>query len=281
MTVEEIKPLRMKLSPAPFSGKQLRCFEQAGLALSETVYPSGLKMRCHAHGPAYFSLVLNGSYDERIGSKARVCKPLSLLFHPPGESHAVNFHDSLVRIFRFEVKSAWLECARQYGLSINEPVEFSGRANGWLAIRLYNEFRRMDEASPLAIEGLALEILAQASREKPNDLERHAPRFLERAKEIIHARFNEEMTLALLADAVAVHPVYLARQFRKHYHCTVGEYLRRIRIEQACAKILNSDLTLARIAASTGFCDQSHFANTFKRLTGMTPSEYRLSARSH
>jgi len=93
----------------------------------------------------------------------------------------------------------------------------------------------------------------------------------------VHDRFQESISLAEVAEFAEVHPVSLARAFRKTYHCTVGDYVRRLRIESACQKLSSSDASLVEIALSSGFSEQSHFSRTFKRLTGLTPSEYRSS----
>jgi AraC-like DNA-binding protein len=78
-----------------------------------------------------------------------------------------------------------------------------------------------------------------------------------------------------VAESIGIHPVHLAREFRKHYHCTVGEYLRRLRIEHASRKLIESDSSLVDISEAAGFADQSHFGRTFKRLMGITPNGYR------
>jgi AraC family transcriptional regulator len=52
-----------------------------------------------------------------------------------------------------------------------------------------------------------------------------------------------------------------------------------LRIEDACRRLATSDAPLVAIALDAGFADQSHFAKTFKRQTGMTPAEYRRSVR--
>ena len=58
-------------------------------------------------------------------------------------------------------------------------------------------------------------------------------------------------------------------------HSTVGEYIRKLRIEYACQTMLNPDISLAEIAAIAGFADQSHFGRTFKRLVGIPPAAFR------
>src|SRR5262245_35676700 len=79
---------------------------------------------------------------------------------------------------------------------------------------------------------------------------------------------------------VVDHPVHLAREFHKYYQCTIGEYLRKLRIDFACHEVISSDSTLAEIALDAGFFDQSHFSRTFKCHTGLTPTEFRETFRS-
>ena len=102
---------------------------------------------------------------------------------------------------------------------------------------------------------------------------------IERAREIIHAHFSDKLTLSAIAESIGVHPVYLAREFRNRYNCTIGGYIRHLRIQFACRQMANSDVTVAEIASAAGFFDQSHFSRTFKRLTGSTPTNYRKNVR--
>jgi len=79
---------------------------------------------------------------------------------------------------------------------------------------------------------------------------------------------------------VGIHPVHLAREFRRHYQCTIGEYVRRLKVEYACLQISVSEASLHQIALAAGFFDQSHFARTFKQIMGVTPGNYRRFYRS-
>jgi AraC family transcriptional regulator len=272
--------MELMFSHTPFSGRTVRSCTLAGLSLVETTYPPRLKMPRHTHEPAYFGLVLQGAYTEQCGRKSRTCQPSALVFHPPDEGHAVEFHQAAVRIFRVEVSPPWLERVREHSPILDGQAEFQGGWPAWLATRLYREFQEPDEFAPLALEGLTLEILAAASRRCQPLSEAQPPRWLRQARELLHAQLAEPPTLSRIAEAVAVHPVYLAREFRRHFHCTMGEYLRRLRIERACREMAHSDAPLAEIAALAGFYDQSHFCRTFKRLTGMTPAEYRAVFRA-
>ena len=137
----------------------------------------------------------------------------------------------------------------------------------------------MDEATPLAIEGLMLELVAGLSRQLKIRSGPKRPRWLEGARNILEADFHDRISLARVAEAVDVHPVHLARVFRKHFGCTPGEYVRHLRIDFACSELAQSDTSLVEIALAAGFAHQAHFSRAFKAQTGMTPSEFRTAHR--
>ena len=72
-----------------------------------------------------------------------------------------------------------------------------------------------------------------------------------------------------------MHPVHLAQTFRKFYRCTIGDYVRSLRIEFACRQLAATNMPLSQIALLAGFADQSHFTRTFKETLGVPPSRYR------
>ena len=137
----------------------------------------------------------------------------------------------------------------------------------------------MDSASPLAIEGLIFEILAEAVRSRVSTSEKKSPRWLEQVRDFLHANFSESIVLENVARIADVHPVHLARVFRRQTGGTIGEYVRRLRVEFACRRISVSNDSLIEIALAAGFTDQSHFARTFKNHLGVTPGEYRKVSR--
>jgi AraC family transcriptional regulator len=132
-----------------------------------------------------------------------------------------------------------------------------------------------DPLSRLSAEGLGLELLSEALR--PEALKSTQPEldWLRTVNEILHDRYREQLSLSELAAAVSIHPVHLARAFRKRYDCCIGDLIRRLRTEAACHELLNSSASIAEIAARTGFSDQSHLCRILKRQTGMSPGEYR------
>jgi AraC family transcriptional regulator len=146
-------------------------------------------------------------------------------------------------------------------------------------MRLYGEFHRADELSPLVVEGIALEIMGEASRRLSSKPHSVPPRWLAEARDILHEQYSKRLTVNELARCVHVHPVHLAREFRRFYECTIGDYVRRRRIEFACQELVQSESSLSEIAMAAGFFDQSHFSKTFKQHTGNSPQAYRAAFR--
>ena len=131
----------------------------------------------------------------------------------------------------------------------------------------------------LLLEALSVELLIAAARSTPMRSDRTTPQWLERARELIHARFAERLTLDEIAAHAGVHPVHLASVFRRRFDCTIGDYIRDRRIEYASRELMTASTPLALIALDAGFANQAHFSTTFKRITGFTPAAYRKSFR--
>ena len=270
-----MSPAAINLPSGQLYGTRLRSYASSDLKLMETVYAPGAQLPRHSHECASLCLVLQGTYSEVYGRDTRVCRTSTLVFYSPGEEHSDYFLAEGGRCFNAEVSSRWLEHVREYSAVMDSPTEFNSANVVHLATKLYKEFRLMDEAAPLAIEGLMLEILAEASRRSDTSREQRIPRRIGRAREFILGHFHEPIRLERVAQAVDAHPVYLAREFRKYYACTVGEYIRRLRIELVCSKLSRTDEPLSNVALAAGFADQSHLSRSFKIITGMSPAKYR------
>jgi AraC family transcriptional regulator len=269
--------MRLNISSGPTTEGLLYRQEFPEFIIDECLYRGGLKQPKHSHELASFGIILQGAYTEQVGKKTRACNPSTLVLRPPHEDHSVEFHNCAARIFRVGIKQRWLERLREDSTILDSPAYFQGGPPAWLAARLYQEFHRADAASTLVIEGLAMATLGEACRRRARPAEPNPPRRIQQARELLRARFAESLALSEIAAIVGLHPIYLAREFRKHYRSTVGEYVRQLRIEFACQEISASDAPLAEIACAAGFYDQSHFSNSFKRHTGMSPAEYRTT----
>jgi AraC-like DNA-binding protein len=95
----------------------------------------------------------------------------------------------------------------------------------------------------------------------------------------IHANYAEPLRLEALADIAALSPSGLHRLFKKHLQTTISDYLIRLRIGDACARLSGTDQPIQHIASEIGYGVLANFNRHFLRLRGMTPREYRARFR--
>ena len=270
----------MKVIPAGrWNGKNLATRNFDRVTLAEIVYPPNYKIARHAHESSLFYLVQAGSFTQYYGNKVREGKPANLIYLRADEAHADTFHRAGARSFVIEIENNLLRLATQESKALGTSATFAGGLPTWFATRMYSEYLEIDQFSPLAIEGLVLELIAECARVSLRNKTGRPPRWLEQTRELIHASAFEQISLKGISKIVDVHPTHLARTFRQHYGFTIGNYLRRLRVEAASNELISTETPLAQIAANAGFYDQSHFSRIFKRFTKLTPSEYRARSR--
>jgi AraC family transcriptional regulator len=261
------------------AGSTIRRRDIAGFSLTEAVYAAGVSLERHCHANAYLTLVLSGTYSERYTHREFVWGEGALHLLPAGERHENRF-DTAVRCLRVKIELEAIErLGDEFKRILSEPREISGPFSGWLASRMLREFRAQDDVAPLAMEGVLLEMLAESARSEEG-AGSSAPAWLRRVREVLDESYLSAPSLTELAAVGEVHPVHLSREFRKRYGVTIGEYIRKLRIEHASGLLTKSALPMAEIASTCGFSDQSHFCALFKKYSGMTPAKFRdLSAR--
>lgn len=262
-----------------YHGKFINSRLVKGLTLAEAMYAPNLKLPGHSHRHAGFCLILQGSYNESYGRTLLECKPSYVKFQPAGEIHSDLYGNENVHSFIIELEHTWLTHMGVNSLVGNNPVVFHSSSIGWLMMKLRKEFHSMDAEAPFVIEGLVLELIAETSRNRAKISKDNHPRWLRQAKEYLDEQFSEPLTLSVIAELVGVHPVYLANSFKQHFQYSIGEYLRRRRVEFACHKIATSKDSLVDIALEAGFANQSHFSRIFKQSTGISPARYRAACR--
>lgn len=103
----------------------------------------------------------------------------------------------------------------------------------------------------------------------------HEPERINRALDVIDARFAERLTLSELAAAATLSERTLNRYFVQHLGESVGKYLNRVRIGHACRMLADTAWPIATIAARSGFPNVANFNRQFRALRQTTPAAYR------
>jgi AraC family transcriptional regulator len=256
----------------------LASVEVGGFRVTDARFPAHLALATHYHARPCLAIVLEGAVEKTFARVGYTAAAASVLTMPAEETHRDRFKGTGAHMLVVEPSAGTDELLRPYArlFECEHRRDAGGAGLGW---RLARELKAPDAVSPLAIHGLVLELLAYLGRRDCAPVTARRPAWLATAEEYLHARFAEPVDAAGLAATVGVHPVYLARVFRAHYGMSMGDYIRRLRLEWAADQLARSSVPLAEVAAHAGFVDQSHFTRAFKHYLGVTPGQYRLATR--
>ena len=270
-------PRKLEISTKECGRTVLNTLKLSDLTLRETLHPAHSRLPSHAHDAASICLALTGQGVELVNGARIVAEAGCVITRAPKLKHSNYYGDVPHRGFMIELEDKWLSTCRHFLSVFEGHRHFTGGPVPALALRIYRESRVKDTIAPIIVEGVMLELLGHASRsliKSPTRL----PGWLIQARDLLHGRFNDSLSLMEIAAIVGVHPTHLARTFKKHYRTTVGEYVRRLRLDWATRRLSESEDSIADIASAAGFYDQSHFSHLFKQHTGYTPAEFRAAA---
>ena len=257
-------------------GNVVRVSTTEHFRFSERFYPANSESPLHSHIKPYIIITLDGRYYSTFETKTEEFKRWTVSLHREGVLHTSRYPASGAKVLYVEVPPEHLGRFMGPPASHLNTVVMRGGLTEWTARQIYQEFTEPDDLSSVVLDGLVLQLFAQLCRRRKR-LPHSLPMWLGRAAELIRARFTEPLGLEEIARTVHVHPTHLAREYRRHYNCTIGEQIRRLRIEYACEELSAKDRSLADIALAAGFSDQSHFTVSFKKQIGTSPSQYRRS----
>jgi len=249
-----------------------------GFRVSLKTFAPGQKLVWPGSVPGRLCVMMAGEMTETERERLIRYRPADLVYKPPEERPRLSFGDG-VRTVTVELAADRLSELGQAGLSLGRSFRHASATAAALGARIAAELLHRDELTPLMVEGLALELLAESCRLAQPVRHRGGPRWLRQVRERLHSEFTGRLTLAECAREAGVHPVHLAQSFRAHYGESFGQCIRRLRIDRASRELAETPKSIAEIALDSGFCDQSHLTSAFKRTRGLTPAGFRQAFR--
>jgi AraC family transcriptional regulator len=264
------------LAHGEFFGRRDHRRDVAGFSLSIAAADPARPVARHTHEDAHFILLLDGHYLSSARGAGHLHAEPALIYNPPGTTHQDTFPEGRGRFVGISVSAARLAEATEVAAPSPAAIRVWDPRALDAAQRIARSIVR--DAGVLGLEALCLELVGAFAGDRA--VEGRPPRWLIRARELLHDRAADELTMATVAREAGVHPVYLARVFRRFFGCTPADYVRRCRIERAAALVRDGRQPLAEIAASCGFVDQSHFTRTFTRTFAISPGVYRRRYRA-
>lgn len=98
-----------------------------------------------------------------------------------------------------------------------------------------------------------------------------------RALHFIHNKYATDISISNIAEASGITSSALCRAFKASCGITVFEFLNKIRVEKVCGLLFSSDCTISEAAFNCGFRSLSNFNRQFKKVKGISPTEYLLT----
>lgn len=240
--------------------------------VTELRFPAGYVQRGFTPPKGYLAVVLDGAMTKSFGCGPFPLAAGQMATMPARASHETFFGEQGCRVLVVKPPAAVAApLLRHFRVREAEAVTALGE-------RIAAELTSDDVAAPVAVEGLALQLVAAALRSEPTLSARPKPPWLATVVELL--RDPPTWKVGELAAGVNVDPDHLGRVFRRHYGVSLSTYLRELRLHRAAASLVLTNTPVAQIASEGGFADQSHFTQAFRRHVGVPPARYRRMARA-
>lgn len=243
----------------------------------EVSYRPHLLQPRHAHAETTVTLVVAGSLRETVGRAQETARALSIVVKPGDTEHADQFGPRGTRTVQIGLTSEegkslreWEPAARQWRWTHAGPAVPA-------FLRLL-AFLRTSPNDDVLLERAVMDVLSSL-RELRGETRGDPPVWLAQVREEMDD-VGAGVRVRDVAARAGVHPVYLARQFRRYFGSSVVSYLQRRRVTRAADLIASSCLPLSTVAFQAGFADQSHLNRSFRSGTGFTPGAYAGFIRS-
>jgi AraC family transcriptional regulator len=245
------------------------------IRLVEHDWPDNVTTQAEHRESAHICFLAHGALEERRARSSVWRVAPNIRISPAGDGHGCCYGNVGGRCLVIEPLASIGAGDRVPAPS--EPTIFQDERIISLADRVYAEMRTDSprSVSGLVIESIALELLAQSARWEKRRAERHPPSWLAHLQECLASDLTVVPELTTLALIAGVHRVHVARAFRDHLGCTVGDYVRRLRVRRACELLTTTMRPLSEVAMQAGFFDQSHMTRVLKRFLGVTPATLR------
>lgn len=132
--------------------------------------------------------------------------------------------------------------------------------------------------SDLLCTGVLLELWSQR-QELENTALSPAVRLYQGVLDYVEWNFQQDITVRQIADYFGYHEKYLSTVFHKWSGMSLKSYILKEKMEHARAGLIDTDKSVRQIAEEVGYSDSHNFSNAFRKVTGMSPSQYRMSCR--
>ncbi|WP_419874785.1 helix-turn-helix domain-containing protein [Candidatus Pristimantibacillus sp. PTI5] len=178
----------------------------------------------------------------------------------------------LIRQFSFDLIVKALQVADSVGIG---PEESTDNLNSiYEKIERSEDWKQAEALALSVLDELAAKLMSKRSQRGKNDT-------IDRMLTYIQSHYQEsDFSLDRLAEHFHLSPTYISKQFKEYTERNFIDYLIEIRIDASKALLAGKAMKVNDVAEAVGYMNSRSFLRTFKKYTGMTPTEYRERALS-
>ncbi len=241
-----------------------------GFSIVDVCYQPGETYGKHIDRKSRISVILRGEVQEIATGKEVFAKPGNLVFKPGDLMHQNSFGKKGGRILSVIFEDASTEMGDSKWVDDwrwHQEIDSTKRA--FQFAKCLQELEEIDDI----VEELT-DLKASLIRSE-SICKKEIPTWLQIVHENIMDDFSVTLRTKDLAENMGVHPVYLARAFRKYYGCSIKQRIQQRRIDFVINALSKQETNISEIAMNAGFSDQSHLTRSFKDLLDMSPGKFR------
>ena len=243
------------------------------------------KRRLHYHDFYELEFVISGSAANVInGMRFELSRGMMFLIRPTDVHRYEIEPGEEISVCTVRFTSAMLDRNIVAALAGSSPLiaDFSDSYDFLKA--LFDETRReyleRGEFSDILLSGVCERLAVMLCRKTPNTIPSSVNRIAAAAVGLINIGYSGRLTVQSAANELGVSPNYLGKVFSDSMNMTFVGYLRRVRLNYALNRIINTGDTLQRIALESGFSAQSVFTREFRKYYGRSPTEIRADRKT-
>lgn len=272
---------------------------------------SSLRQSLHMHDYIQIAYVVRGVCNHHFKDKTLTVGKGDLFIIPPGQAHSINTieHKDLELVLLDFMPAFLGDQLKPFSRSLFHHVvqyEKAGASSEWLQPwqhisqekqllveqllqDIQDEFEMKEEGFEFSIQMNVVKLLILIDREfrklerkRQDSVKERVPcQSFHDVIRHIHENYAQDIPLEQGAYIANMTPAYFSHLFKKTTGSTFVEYVHEVRIERAKEMIRINAHTMTQICFQVGFRHLSHFIRTFKKRTGMTPTEYKKTAMSN
>ena len=262
----------LTLKTGEFFGNIESIFRGSHFTLSVTDYdqhdPHASERHYHLHPNMYF--ILYGGVLEKYGGATFHRLAGNLSFYHAGQPHQNIRKLFPLRTINIELEQPFFD-RNNVRIDQLEKVISKNPDAKFLMLKLHQETETNDAFTATSLEMSLLALLTGFEKSKN---EKPWPPWMKRLYELLQDRWDEVLTLEEISRHTGVHPITVSKHFPRFLGCSLGQYMRKLKIERSLS-LMHRCESLSALAVECGFSDQSHFIRAFRQYTGYRPLEFK------